>query len=226
MDDISEKQMNFNLDILPAKTKRALDFLSSQSWIRNSGWYLAGGTALALQANHRRSYDLDFFCQKSDIDTTKILLKFADNNNWKTSFEEPNTVYGELFGAKVSFIGYPFFIPELEKLSYGTVSVLQMRDIAVMKIIAISQRSQKRDFYDLYWCAQNVEPLEDLVKRLKKQYPFVAHNYHHILMSLEYFKDAEVDPDPEINFDASWKQIKTYFKKEVSRIMENLMELK
>ncbi len=181
---------------------------------------------MALQANHRKSFDLDFFCQKNDINTTQILAKFTNNRDWKTNFEEPNTIYGELFGAKVSFIAYPFFIPEQTRIDCGAVSILQMRDIGVMKIIAISQRGRKRDFFDLYWCARNVEPLSDSVKRLKKQYPFVAHNYHHILNSLAYFKDAESDPDPEINFPADWKQIKNYFKKEVTQIMENFLEPK
>lgn len=34
-------------------------------------FYLAGGTAVALQLNHRESYDLDFFTQKN-IDPLSI----------------------------------------------------------------------------------------------------------------------------------------------------------
>jgi hypothetical protein len=103
---------------------------------------------------------------------------------------------------------------------------LSARDIAVMKIIAISQRGRKRDFFDLYWCAKNIEPLEETIKRLKKQYPSVAHDYHHILKSLVYFADAEDDPDPEINFQADWDLVKRYFIKEMPRIMRNIMQLK
>lgn len=46
------------------------------------------------------------------------------------------------------------------------------------------------DFFDAYYIAHNIEPLEDSIKRLKKQYPSVAHDYHHILKSLVYFDDA------------------------------------
>jgi hypothetical protein len=34
--------------MLPADTKKAFDFLAGQGCLKDSGWYLAGGTALAL----------------------------------------------------------------------------------------------------------------------------------------------------------------------------------
>ena len=37
------------------------------------GWYLAGGTALALQSGHRRSVDLDFFAKEITIIADKII---------------------------------------------------------------------------------------------------------------------------------------------------------
>ncbi len=224
METASGKLLNF--DIMPAQTKKAFEFLSSQDWLKDNGWYLAGGTALALQAGHRQSYDLDFFTVERKFDTKKILDKFYDIPDWKTNLDEENTIYGELFGAKVSFIAYPFFIPAEDFIKHGVINILSARDIAVMKIIAISQRGRKRDFFDLYWCAKNVEPLENTIKRLKKQYPSVAHDYHHILLSMEYFEDAEVDSGPEINFKADWLEVKKYFVNEVPRIMKKLMELK
>lgn len=181
---------------------------------------------MALQADHRKSFDLDFFSIERKFDTKKVLEKFSNNQDWRTSFDEENTVYGELYGAKVSFIAYSLFVPDAEFIKCGAINILSARDIAVMKIIAISQRGRKRDFFDLYWCAKNIEPLEETIKRLKKQYPSVAHDYHHILKSLVYFADAEDDPDPEINFQADWDLVKRYFIKEMPRIMRNIMQLK
>lgn len=222
MDIASKKQVDANLDILPRATKKAFIFLSEQAWIGKNGWYLAGGTALALQIGHRTSVDLDFFTAKSKFNSKTVLGNFV-NNNWRTSFEEDNTIYGELFGAKISFITYPFFVPKRDFIKYGAINILHPLDIAVMKIIAVSQRGRKRDFFDLYWLAKNVEPLENFVKRLKTQYPSVAHDYHHILKSLVYFADAETDPEPEIFFKASWKDIKDYFKKEIIDITNKII---
>ncbi len=223
MDIASKKQLNFHFDILPWKTKKALDFLSAQNWLEESPWYLAGGTALALQAGNRKSLDLDFFSQEKNFDNNDILREFFGIKEWKVNVDRKNTIYGELFKAKVSFIAYPFFIPKQKPKQCGSVRILSPLDIAVMKVIAISQRGRKRDFFDLYWCAKNIESLENIIKRLKKQYPSVVHSYHHILKSLVYFADAESDPDPEIYFDAGWKKVKSFFMKEIPLIADKIM---
>ena len=215
MDIASRKQIESNFNILPSARKKAFVFLSEQAWLNKSVWYLAGGTALALQVGNRKSVDLDFFTAEKDFDTAELLSNFLGNNNWETTINSKNTVYGELSKAKISFISYPFFIPKQDFIQYGSIQILQSLDIAVMKIIAISQRGRKRDFFDLYWCAKNIEPLGNLMIKVKEQYPFVAHNYHHILKSLLYFEDAESDPAPDIFFEANWKGVKDFFKKEV-----------
>ncbi len=223
MDLSAQEQVEFNFEILPRATKKAFDFLSEQEWLKDSCWYLAGGTALALQAGHRKSVDLDFFTTKSKFNSKAVLNNFTNNSAWQTSFEEENTIYGELFKAKISFIAYPFFVPKQDFIKYGFIKVLHPLDIAVMKIIAISQRGRKRDFFDIYFCAKNIEPLEKTIKRLKVQYPTVAHDYHHILKGLVYFNDAESDPEPEIYFKASWKNVKDYFKKEIVAITKKIV---
>lgn len=220
----SKKQLGFYFDILPPETKKALDFLSSRDWLKNLPWYLAGGTALALQAGHRRSIDLDFFLKKNNFENTDILRELRGTKEWIVTLDRKGTIYGKLFGAKVSFIAYPFFIPKQKMIWYGTVRILNLIDIGVMKIIAISQRGRKRDFFDLYWCANNTESLENIIRRLKKQYPSIVHNYHHILKSLIYFDDAEVDPEPTIYFDVNWKKVKSFFTKEIPIIARKIMK--
>jgi len=84
MDVASKKQIDSNLNILPSATRKAFIFLSVQAWIGKSGWYLAGGTALGLQAGHRKSVDLDFFTEEKDFDNTELLNNFLGNNEWKT----------------------------------------------------------------------------------------------------------------------------------------------
>jgi len=219
------KNLNLHFSILPRSTKKALDFLSMQPWLKDSPWYLAGGTALALQAGHRRSVDLDFFSEDKSFVNEDLLGEFASVKEWSLSVDRKNTIYGELFKAKISFIALPFFVPKHEPLFLGSVRILHQRDIAVMKVIAISQRGRKRDFFDLYWCAKHLEPLEDTIKRLPEQYPSIAHDYHHILKSMVYFEDAESDPAPDIYFDASWKTVKAFFTKEIPAIAKKVMKL-
>ena len=125
----------------------------------------------------------------------------------------------------MSFIAYPFFIHKEPYHWYGCVRILDPRDIAVMKIIAISQRGRKRDFVDLYWYCQHREALSDIMFRLGSQYPTVAHNFHHIIKSLTYFTDADTDPMPEIFFTVTWNQVKRFFEQEVVKISKHLLRL-
>jgi len=201
-----------------------LEYLSNQSWLKGTDWYLAGGTALTLQVGHRLSLDLDFFLPKKDFRTT-VLLKHFPGTIWHTDVNEEGTVYGRLYNAKISFIAYPFFIPEQPVLYFGNVAIVDKRDIAVMKIIAISQRGKKRDFFDLYWYLHHCESLFDIILRVARQYPTVAHDYHHIMKSLMYFADAEIDPMPEIFFDTTWAQVKKYFQKEIPVVTKRILKL-
>lgn len=223
MDTSASKQIKFHTELLPKWTLEALDFLSKEKWFEKSAWYLAGGTALSLQSGHRQSVDLDFFTTEKKFNVKVLLTNFLNYKDWQATVEEDNTLYGELLGAKVSFIAYPFFVPKQKFIKYGSIRILQPLDIAVMKIVAISQRGRKRDFFDLYWCARNVAPLIEIIKKLPEQYPSVAHDYHHILKSMVYFEDAESDPDPEVKFEASWKKVKKFFEKEIPIITEELV---
>lgn len=219
-----DSKITWHTEVLPHETLQALELLSKESWFKQSDWYLAGGTALALYGGHRQSLDLDFFTQRGTFSVGPLLDHF-EQKKWKTSHAEKGTVYGTLVGAKISFIAYPFFTYQEKPKRYGSIRILMPQDIAVMKVIAISQRGRKRDFVDLFWYTQQYEPLLAVIQKLKHQYATAAHNYHHILESMMYFADAEDDPMPRLFFTATWKEIKAYFEKEVPRIAKELLRL-
>ncbi len=219
-----QQEMKLKLDILPKATAKAFQVCASMPIFSNEDWYLAGGTALALQAGHRQSVDLDFFTKRRKFDEKKIEEIFGAKGKWITTAMSKGTLYGEFFGGKISFISYPFFKPVGPMLTFKNISLLTPANIAVMKIIAISQRGKKRDFFDLFWICKNTRSLNDIFIRVNKQYT-VRQNPVHILKSLVYFKDAESDPDPEIYFKASWKEVKKYFQKETLKITRELIKL-
>ena len=214
----------WHTDVLPANVRRALDYLGGRTWLKRTSWYMAGGTALALQVGHRTSQDLDFFNPKEF--SPQVLVKKFSSKDWKTKVLREGTVYGSLLGAKASFIFYPFFLPKESPLFYESVRVLHAKDIAVMKVVAISQRGTKRDFIDLFWYCLNREPLLSVIGRLRKQYPHMQHNYHHIIKSLAYFEDAESDPMPEIFFGATWADVKKFFQKETPQVTSEFLKLR
>jgi hypothetical protein len=213
-----------HLERLPRETQRALEVLKDLL-PQPKKWYLAGGTALTLQVGHRRSVDLDFFTTDRDFDRQLLerqLMRLP--GKWKTTFQEAGTVYGELFGAKVSFIANPSFVPSKIRIPYGKVRMLTPLDIAVMKVIALSQRGRKRDFFDVYWYCQvdSKKELEDLLRRSLIQYPAQKGNFIHLVKSLVYFEDAEKDPLPQIFFKADWAKVKEYFRTQAKKISRSL----
>lgn len=216
---------DLHLEVLPKNTRRALEYFVTSPLLRSRPWYLAGGTALGLQVGHRQSVDLDFFSPEPQFDTAEWAKELIAASDWQTTLERKGTLYGQLFHAKVSFIAYPFFVPSKNQLHCGAVRMLIPADIAVMKIIALSQRGRKRDFVDVYWYCRNREPLTQIIPRVLQQYPRQKHNMPHILKSLTYFADAEDDPMPNLLFPADWPEVKQYFQHEVPRLAKQLLGL-
>lgn len=222
---VNAGRADLHLDRMPRATARAFLLCAKLPLCAASQWYLAGGTALALQVGHRQSVDLDFFTPLQKISELSIERDLLATGLWRTKYRESGTIYGELAGAKMSFIAYPFFKPSKDRIRYGRVRLLVPRDIAAMKIIAISQRGRKRDFVDLYWYCVHREPLTAILRRAAAQYPTQEHNLPHILKSLTYFADAEADPMPKLFFTATWKGIQSFFKREVATAARILLRL-
>ena len=213
------------LDKLPKPTQQAFLACVQVPLFKSSGWYLAGGTALALQVGHRESVDLDFFSPQKKIHELAVERALFLTGKWNTTLREAGTIYGTFMEVKMSLIAYPFFLPSSQEFRCGTVRILSPEDIAAMKIIAISQRGRKRDFVDLYWYCLNRESLHVVIGRAVEQYPGQEQNIIHILKSLSFFEDAEKDPMPKIFFKATWPQIKKWFTREAEQAAKVLLSL-
>ncbi len=177
---------------------------------------------MALQIGHRVSVDLDFFTSEATFSADVLAARFS-KKEWTTDIVREGTIYGRLLGAKVSFIAYPLFIPKSPFIDYGNLHILAIHDIAVMKLLALSQRGKRRDFIDLYWLCHNGFSLLEIMKRLPEQYPSVAHDYHHIIKALAYFVDAENDLMPQAAFPCRWADVKKFFQTEAVKAAEQLL---
>lgn len=193
-----------------------------QSLTTLSSFYLAGGTALALQLGHRTSYDLDFFNNKL-FSEDLLLQKIQTLEDIEVISREEHTLHLTIKGVKVSFLGYAYpllhSLQNIEIDEISTIQVADMRDIGCMKISAISSRGSKRDFIDLYMVAQLVS-LPELLNLYKKKFSVTPHNNVHIYKSLLYFEDAEDEPMPNMNISLKWKTVKNYFDNEVPKLMK------
>ena len=91
------------------------------------------------------------------------------------------------------------------------------RDIALMKLEAISGRGSKKDFIDLYFLLCSFS-LSELFEKYPLKYGIEISNHYHLLKSLAYFEDAEHEPMPKMCDNISWEQVKSHIGKEVKKI--------
>jgi hypothetical protein len=93
-----------------------------------------------------------------------------------------------------------------------------------MKIIAISQRAEKKDFFDLYEIFHLLAPSEIGAMMLEK-YGRSRINYIHILKSFFYFDEAEKSFEPVSLQGVSWEKVKAYLIENESGITESFWRL-
>lgn len=156
-------------------------------------YYLAGGTALALQLGHRDSIDFDFFKQ-DDLDTLELFTKlkeiFFEKKIVKIQ-EEKNTltilVNGDI---KISFFSYYYKLLK-GKIKEENLSLASIEDIACMKLSAILSRATNKDYIDLYYILEKYS-LEEIIKYSQIKFPDIDTNL--ILKSLVYFEDVVIEP--------------------------------
>jgi hypothetical protein len=179
-------------------------------------FYLAGGTGLALQFGHRLSLDLDFFAS-DHFDEEALLQRIQVLDGFALTAKAPYTLHATIQGTKVSFLGYSY--PLLSPTnSFFEVAVADPRDVACMKVSAIASRGTKRDFVDLYLCAQRYG-LADILRLFDQKYAQTNHSKIHILKSLTFFADAEKDPMPHMLVALDWERVKQFFLMEVPRLL-------
>lgn len=175
---------------------------------------LVGGTALALQLGHRKSIDLDLFGKMipNEIEISRILQDFK---NVKKLHNTPNIFIYSIEGVKVDFVNYHYDWLDDAIIEDGIIQA-DKKDIAAMKLSAISGRGTKKDFVDLYFLLKTYS-LAEMVEFYNKK--FTDGNIFQVLRSLVYFTDAENDHIKMIN-DVNWNTIKSTIKSRCDDFMK------
>lgn len=144
-------------------------------------YYLVGGTALALQRGHRISIDIDMFTNLlyGDMKTGELKDALTSLFPYVESLEkldETRVVYSLFVGTErdncvkldICYDEKPVF-PLIEEEGIRMVSE---KDIAAMKLNAISQdRQRKKDFWDIHDLLESY-PIDKLVTFALDRYPW------------------------------------------------------
>ena len=172
---------------------------------------LVGGTSLALQIGHRKSVDLDFFGKISESleELTHIIGQFATVEPLSSS---RMMRFFRVNGVKVDIVNYPY--PWIgDAVEEDGIVLAGIKDIAAMKLAAITNRGTKKDFIDYYFLLQQYEFI-DLLGFYLQKYPDAQ--LFAPLKSLTYFDDANQDPMPFMYKNVEWDEVKSHISRIVS----------
>ncbi len=175
------------------------------------GFYLAGGTGLALQLGHRRSVDFDWFTRSRLADPLQLSADLqASGAPLVVESSEKGTLHARLRGVRVSFLEYRYRLLRPLLVPGGAAPPLaSLEDIACMKLAAIAQRGARKDFIDVYALGQRFT-LAEMLSLYQRKYAIP--DIGHLLVALSFFDDADREPMPRLLLRWSWPAIKKTFK--------------
>lgn len=172
-------------EVLSTQAKEVFNFLAKQEEMK--AFCLIGGTAMALQVNHRKSEDLDFCCfskQLNQADLNEILLRMKIEG-FDVELATPASVISQSWisgvdvlalardyainGVKVTFFArndtpYNKFCLFERLPDQGlTFDIMGLDGLFAMKSHVIHKRVASRDLFDLKWFVENGVEFRDVL---------------------------------------------------------------
>ncbi len=160
--------------------------------LRNK-FYMAGGTALALQLGHRQSIDFDLF-SRVEFKNDELYDKLDENKIESVLIDQKDELTLIYSGVKVTFLYYPF--KGIQTKDWEVIKLANELTIAAMKAYALGRRSKWKDYVDLYFTLQDykineiVELAESMFRKKFSEKLFRE--------QLAYFED--IDHSEKVNY--------------------------
>lgn len=179
------------------------------------GFNLVGGTSLSLQIGHRISVDLDMFTTEP-FDTNELKSNLEDDFPvFQVILESQNTLITTINDIKVDFIRFKYGFAYPIRFE-DQIRLANIKDIAAMKLDAITGRGKKKDFFDLFFLLERFS-LSELLSLYQEKYRHST--IFHVVKSISYFEEAEAEPDPiVIDKNVSWLKVKKFLKDQVNKL--------
>ena len=163
---------------------------------------LVGGTALALQLGHRISVDLDLFGpwdERLDLGAELSACGAVEDMGGSGKMR-----FFVVDGVKVDCVAYPHPWLDPAVCDEG-LRLASIRDIAAMKLSAVTGRGSRKDFVDIAFLLKTFS-LREMLALFREKDP--GANEYISLRSLTYFTDAETQPLPALLVPFDWDKAK------------------
>ena len=182
-------------------------------------FYLAGGTALALQIGHRISVDFDLFSPyeipEKLFDEVQEVFKKKRIKIIVNHSEQLTVMIDKI---SLSFVRFPF--PLLLKLKkYKGVKMLSVPEIGATKAYALGRRATLKDYVDLYFIIKKkYASLKKIVSLAQKKFKeeFEPRLFYEQLI---YLEDIEEVPIEYLTKEKpTKKEIQKFFEEQIKNI--------
>ena len=173
---------------------------------------LVGGTNLALRFGHRISEDLDLFSvEKFNEKELEIAIKEKFSDVKTMEGEEQRMLY-YINGIKTEFIRFKY--PLMNKIEkWEGIKMDSLKDTIAGKLLAIVNRSTKKDYYDIHEFLKS-KSMEELLGCYQKRYQ--QENTVPLVKALTYFWNAERQDNPISLNNTTWENVKSNLRQSVN----------
>ena len=132
---------------------------------------LSGGTAIALQIKHRKSFDFDIFIEEKTSQNLRGEIKETFAGGYQVILDREFQLDISLpQNIKLTFLYYPYS-PLHPLLETDPINLFALEDLASSKALTIGRRGTWRDYVDLYFLLKEKHVnLEHLIKEAKKRF--------------------------------------------------------
>jgi len=216
-------------DVL-TKTQISLLTEIGKSDFLNKNFYLTGGTALAgFYLCHRYSEDLDFFSENEfDILQVDIAIKEIKGKLGISKIDFQQSYNRNLFfldfggeTVKTEFTYFPFPRVEKGKTEYG-IEIDSLIDIAVNKLFSVYQRTQARDYIDLYVIIKKDNyAVEELIKKAKIKFDW---HIDPLQLGTQFVKVKEAKDYPRMILEIRPREVENFFLEEAKKLRDEIIE--
>lgn len=209
------------VNIITHEQELLLNEFRNDSYL-SSNFYFTGGTALSLyHLQHRESLDLDFFTEEP-FDPQTILKRvkaWEDKFNLTVEYirREDTHIFNLTFPnnqvVKVDFGLYPYKRVNTSKAIDG-VAVDSAMDIAINKLLVVQQRTEVKDFVDLFFLLQEFS-IWDLIVGVKVKFGVKLDPF---IVGTDFLKVEKFDFLPKMIKPLTLDELKAFYKQKAKDI--------
>jgi len=203
-------------------------FQSIQHFELLEEYLLIGGSAIALQIQHRLSKDLDFCKWQDDPDIPKKEVQWPEIEKFLKAIGSVRTEVIDLY--QVNFfldeVKITFYSNELASSreveiskNYGNIALASLSSLGAMKLEVMSRRHLFRDYYDVYSILREGIPLKGIVSTCGRysRHRLKTKTILSILSDGSLFRKEESFSLLNPKYAVSSTDIQEYMRKEIMR---------